>query len=133
MAKSAYRRCVLDAALGPEPVDAATDAELGARAHIAVEHFTIIADLLDDANHPILGQPELLAEITLDAQQPPDLRLVRLRRLVDVSGGYAEFLGVDHDKVRPLDDVEPLVVAVAHQRAERFFGDDLRQDDMVVG
>ena len=45
----------------------------------------------------------------------------------------AELLGVDHGVVRPLHDVEPLVVAVAHRRAERLLGDDLRQDDVVVG
>src|SRR5205809_5361082 len=69
-------RRVLNAAFGPQPIDAATDTELGARSHIALEHFTVIADLSDNAHHPVLRQPELLAEITLNAQQAPDFRLV---------------------------------------------------------
>src|SRR5262245_48033695 len=71
------RRRILDAALGPQPVDAAADAELRPRPHVAVEHLAVIADLLDDAHRPILGQAELLAEIAFDAKEPPDLRLIR--------------------------------------------------------
>ena len=42
------------------------------------------------------------------------------------------FLGVQQREVGPLDDVEPLVVALAHGRSERLLGDDLGQHDMVV-
>src|SRR5262249_31594601 len=129
---SAHRRRVLDAALGPEPVDAAADAELRARSYIALEYFAVVADLLDDAHHPVLGQAKLLAEIALDAQEAPDLGLVRLQCFVDVLGGYAELLGIDHDIERPFDDIEPLIVAMAHQRPERLLGNDLGQDDVVV-
>src|SRR5215470_4803217 len=59
------RRRVLDATLVPQPVDAAADAEPRAAADVALEDFTIIADMLDDTHHPIFGQPELLAEIAL--------------------------------------------------------------------
>ena len=59
----------MDAALGPEPVDAAADAELRARPDVALEYFAVVADLLDDAHHPVLGQTELLAEIALDAKR----------------------------------------------------------------
>src|SRR5262245_9338533 len=111
---SPHRRRVLDAALGPEPVDATADAELRARSHVALEYFAVVADLLDDAHDPVLGQAKLLAEIALDAQQAPDLRLVRLQCFVDILGGYAELLGIDHGIERPFDDVEPLIVAVAH-------------------
>ena len=52
--------------------------------------------------------------------------------LVDVGLGDAELLGVDHGEMHPLHDVEPLVVAVAHRRAERLLRDDLRQHDVVV-
>ena len=34
--------------------------------------------------------------------------------LVDIRLGDVELLGVDHREERPLHDVEPLVVAVAH-------------------
>src|SRR5262245_64243290 len=113
---SPHRWRVLDAALGPEPVDAAADAELRARSHVALEYFAIVADLLDDAHHPVLAQTELLAEIALDAQEPPDLGLVRLQCFVDVLGGNAELLGIAHGVERPFDDIEPLIVAMAHQR-----------------
>ena len=43
-----------------------------------------------------------------------------------------EFLGIDHREMHPFHDVEPLVVAVAHKRAERFLGDDLGQHDVLV-
>src|SRR5262245_29092515 len=65
---SPHRRRILNAALGPEPIDAATDAELGTHSHIALEHLTVIADLFDNADHPVLGQAELLPEIALDTQ-----------------------------------------------------------------
>src|SRR5262245_40871126 len=96
IANSPDRRRVLDAALGPQPVDAAADAELRARSHIALEYFAIVADLPDDAHHPVLGQTELLAEIALDAQQAPDLGLIRFECFVDGLGGYAEFFGIEH-------------------------------------
>src|SRR3954447_7601140 len=126
---SPHRRCVLDTALGPEPVDAAADAELRARSHITFEHFAVIADLLDDADNPVLAQAQLLAEVALDAQQTPDLGLVGLHRLVDILGGNAEFLGIEHGKERPLDDVEPLVVAMANERPKRLLRDDFGQND----
>src|SRR5947209_19292741 len=88
---SSDRRRVLDAALGPEPVDAAADSELRARSHIALEYFAVVADLLDDAHRPVLGQTELLAEIALDAQEAPDLGLIGFECFVDGLGGYAEF------------------------------------------
>src|SRR5215475_8158740 len=70
------RRRVLDAALGPEPVDAAGDAKPRAAAHIALEHLGVVADVADNAHHPILGQAELLTEVALDAHDSPDLRHV---------------------------------------------------------
>ena len=60
-ASSPDRRRVLDAALGPEPVEPAGDAELGGGPDIALEHLAVVADVPDDADHPILGQPDLLA------------------------------------------------------------------------
>src|SRR3954454_22872987 len=130
---SPHGRCVLDSALGPEPVDATADAELRARSHITFKHFAVIADLLDDADDPVLAQAQLLAEVALDTQQPPDLGLVGLQRLIDVLGGDAELLGIEHGEERPLDDVEPLIVAMANERPERFLRDDFGQNDVVVG
>src|SRR5262249_35821663 len=102
-ASSADRRRILDAALGPQVVEPAGEAELGARADVALEHFAVIAYRLDDAHHPVLGQAELLAQIAFGADQPPDVRLVRLERLIEGFRRDAEFLGIDHGEVRPLD------------------------------
>src|SRR5262245_10183448 len=59
------RRRVLNATLGPQPVDAAADAEPRAAPNIALEDLTVIADMLDDTHCPVLGQTELLTEIAL--------------------------------------------------------------------
>src|SRR4249920_1512864 len=88
---SADRRRVLDAALGPQPVETATDAELRAGPDITVETLAVIAHLLDDAHHPVLGQAELLAIGAFGADEPPDLRLVRFERLIDILRRHAEF------------------------------------------
>ena len=53
--------------------------------------------------------------------------------LLDIRLRDAELLGVEQREMHPLHDVEPLVVALAHDRAERLLGDDLRQHDVIVG
>src|SRR5216684_2639250 len=122
---STNRRRVLDPPLGPQAVETAADAELRAWPDVAVEALAVVADLLDDAHHPVLGQAELLAVGAFGADEPPDLRLGRFQRLIDILGGDAELLGVDHREVHPLDDVEPLIVAVPHRRSKRLLRDDL--------
>src|SRR5262249_3146270 len=78
---SADRRRVLDAALGPERVEAALDLERRALADVALEHFAVVAHVFDDARGPILGQPELFAVIALGADKLLDIRIVRAERL----------------------------------------------------
>src|ERR1700719_851073 len=82
--RSADRRRVLDSALVPELVDTARDLKLGAGADIAIEGFPVIADRLDDLQHPILGDAKRLAEIAVDTEHALELRLIRFRHLVDV-------------------------------------------------
>src|SRR6266853_4778755 len=82
-APSPDRRRILDAALGPQPVETARDAELRSGPDIAVEHFAVIADMLDDAHDPVLGQAELLAVSAFGSQHPLDLRLRRLHGFID--------------------------------------------------
>src|ERR1700681_225404 len=88
------RRRILNAALGPQPVEAAADAELRAGPHIAIEHLAVIADVLDDAHDPVLGQPELLAVNPFGSEEPFDLRLRRLHAFVHRLRGYAQLLGI---------------------------------------
>ena len=74
--RSADRRRVLDPTLVPERVEAARDTELGAGADVAVEAFAVIADRLHNPGDPILGKAKLFAEIAVDPEHPPHLRLV---------------------------------------------------------
>src|ERR1043166_6448152 len=99
------RRRVLDAALGPQRVEAALDLERGALAHVALEHLAVVADVLDDAYRPILGQPELLAVVALGTDELFDVGIVRAERLADVLLGEALLLGDDHRVEHPFDDV----------------------------
>src|SRR3979409_1289228 len=122
--RSADRRRVLETALVPELVEAAGNSELGAGADIAIKALAVIADGLHDPHHPILGQAELFAEIAVAPQYPFQLRVVRFHLLVDVLLGNAEFFGRDHREQRPLHDVEPLIVAMAHHWAERLLRND---------
>ena len=102
-------------------------------ADVAVEHLAVIADsVLDDPVHPVLRQPELLAEIPVHPEHPLDLRIARLELLVHVRLADPVLLGDQHRVVRPLDDVEPLRVALPHKRRQRLLGDDLRQHDVVA-
>src|SRR6266852_961305 len=129
----ADRRRVLDAAFRPQTVEAALDLERGIDADIALEYLAIIADGLDDVNDPIVGEAEALAERALDAKHAPHLGARRLHHFIDVALGDAEFLGVDQRVECPLHDIEPLVVAVADERAEWLLRDDLGQDHVLVG
>src|SRR6266702_331805 len=82
-------RRILDAALVPEPVEAAADAELRSGSHIALERFAVIADELDDAHDPVLGQTELLAEGSFGSHQSLDLGLRGFQHVIDRLRRYA--------------------------------------------
>ncbi len=93
--------------------------------------FAVIADRLHDPRHPVLGHAERFAEIAVGAEHALELRLVRFRHVVDVLLGDAELFGVDHRKQRPLHEIEPLIVAMAHHRAERLFRDHFRKHGVI--
>src|SRR6202012_1363927 len=105
--RSADPRPVLNSSLAPELVEPRGNAEFRAGAHIAIEGLAVIANRLDDPDHPILGQAELFAKIAVGAECPFQLGLIRFRHVVDVLLGNAEFLGIYHRKQHPLDEVEP--------------------------
>src|SRR3546814_17325159 len=74
-----------------------------------------------------------LAHVAFGAQQTTDLGVVAVgSHIVDVLGGDAVLLGIDHGVQRPAHDVAPLIVTLAHKRPQRLLGDDLRQDDEVL-
>src|SRR5579884_3058953 len=130
--KSADRRRVLDPSLGPKRIQAACDLERRALPDIAVEDFAIIADQLDDAVDPVLGQSELLAEISLSPKQTFYFRILGFHLLFNIFLIDVQLLGIKHREMHPFDDVEPLVVALAHERPQRLLGNDLRQYDVVI-
>src|SRR5581483_12394348 len=93
---STDRLGVLQAALGPQFVEAAVDLEDRACADIAVEALAVIADLLDDVDDPLLVDTKRLAHAGGDAEDALDRRVVALQHLVDVLGVDAVFLGLEH-------------------------------------
>src|SRR3984885_965836 len=83
-ARSADRRSVLDAALVPKLIEAAGDLQRRTGADVAIEGFAVVADRLDDPDHPILGQAELFAEIAVCPERALLFRFVGFRHLVDI-------------------------------------------------
>src|SRR5690606_30192354 len=71
----ADRHAVLQAALGPQRVDAAGDLERAARADIALEDLAVIAGRLDDLDHPVVVEAEIGADLGfgLGAEQAADV------------------------------------------------------------
>src|SRR5690606_9601241 len=74
--RSAHRRCVLQTTLVPQGIEATLDLQLAAGTDVAIEDFRIVADLLDDLYGPVLRQLQVLAEVTLGAQQAGDVRVL---------------------------------------------------------
>src|ERR1700733_1434813 len=91
---SADRNTVLQAALGPQRVQAARHLQRRALANIALKALAVTADRLDDVGGPIVGQPHAGAELALDAEQPADIGIVRLHHVIDVVLIHAELFGI---------------------------------------
>ena len=132
--RSADRRRVLEAALRPQRVEAAGDLERRARADIALEDLAVIADRLDDVVRPSRCRGR--GRCRTWCRLPPSRRLISGLSEVFISSTLAwvtpSSSAFEQREVHPLDDVEPLVVALADDRAERLLGDDLRQHDVIV-
>src|SRR5690606_433842 len=90
----AKRRCVLDAALGPELVQAARDLERAFLADIALEHLAIVADAGDNLGNPVIVEAEHLADLRLRllTENALDFWVVRTLHLLDIGLGDAQFL-----------------------------------------
>src|SRR4029450_10535132 len=78
------RRGVLQAALGPELVQATVDLEQGVLADIAVEALAVVTDLLDDVVDPLLVDAERLAHARRDTEDALDGGILALQHLIDV-------------------------------------------------
>src|SRR3982751_3552146 len=112
----ADRLRVLQAALGPQRVQATLDLERAAHADIALEALAVITDLLDDGVDPLLVDAERLAHAWRDTENALDRRILALQHLVDVLGGDAGFLGLEHGEECPAHDVGELAVALTDGR-----------------
>jgi hypothetical protein len=75
-----------------------------------------------------------LVEAAGDAELRPcaDVAFINFTVLVDILGGDAEFLGVDHSIQGPLHDHHPVVVALPHDWRERLFRNHVRQYLMIA-
>src|SRR5690554_1009554 len=108
--RSADRRRVMQTALRPKGIHAALDLERRVRPDIPVENLAVIADRLDDMNHPVFGEADVLAKGSVQAEKTADIGIVRIQHLVDIVPGNTQLLGIEQPEMNPLHDVEPLFV-----------------------
>ena len=131
------RRGVYQAPARPEVVDAACagEAQGGVFADIGFIDFAVVSDLLDDLIKAVIGESfgDFLAHAAFGADQAPDAGIGAVLHLVDVAGVHVHFLGVHHRVENPFDEVEPDVVALADDGAQRLLGDGFGQDDGAAG
>src|SRR5262249_13438241 len=126
-------RRVEEAAVFPERVQAAREAEARLGAEIALEDLAVVADLLDRLVGPVGGKPVLLPEIVADAEKALHLGIGRARLdVVDIGRGDAELLGGDERGEGPARDMRPLRIALPHNGADRLLRDRLGEDHMLV-
>src|SRR5262245_59868940 len=105
--RSPQWRHVQDAAVLPQPVDAAFNAK---RRDVAFDAFRVVADLLDDPVGPRRVETEHLAEAVTRADEPAHVRVVAVERPFDRHRSQPELLGVDHRIHRPPHDLEPALI-----------------------
>src|SRR5262245_50111932 len=91
--ESPQGRHVHHAAVLPQPVDAALDAE---RLDVAFDALGVVADLLDDPVGPLGIEAEHGAEAIAFADEATYVRVVALECTIDGRRGQAELFGVDH-------------------------------------
>ncbi len=94
----ADRRRVHQAALGPQVVQAAREAE---RLEVRVEALAVVADLLDDVECPAVVQAEHLAHVAGGADEALYRRILAGERLVDGLGRKPHFLGGHREENQP--------------------------------
>ncbi|KAF0125251.1 MAG: Uncharacterized protein FD148_2292 [Methylocystaceae bacterium] len=87
--------------------------------------------MFNDPVGPILREAEIVAMGAVNAEQPPYLRIFRRQSGVGVRLGHLQLLCVDHREKRPANDVQPLIVALAHKRAARRLRKKVRQNRVI--
>src|SRR5262249_57511038 len=100
-AGSAHGKSVLQTTLGPQGVQAARNLQWRALPDVPLKDFAVIADSLDDAVRPIIGETERLTELALNTEQTTHIGRVGFEHRVDVFLGDPHFFGIDHALLRP--------------------------------
>src|SRR5580704_7664321 len=113
----AYRHRVDQAAFRPLGVEPAVEFERRSGAEVAFEDLTVIADRLDFVIGPILLETQSLAHAGGDAEHALDSRVVAFQHVVDIGLGDADLLALHQSVDGPIDDVVPLVIAMADDRS----------------
>src|SRR3954454_16928227 len=111
--RSAERWRDHQAAVFPELVLPAREAEPRALAQMPLEDLAIVSDLLDCLIGPVGREAVLLPEIIAYAEQALDLRYLALHHLVDIRLRDAEFFGGDQREEGPAHDGRPPPVLLA--------------------
>ena len=65
----------MNAAVVPQCVQATVDFQRGALAQVALEHFTVVTDLLDDLYDPVLLHFQVFAVFTVSTEQTSYVRV----------------------------------------------------------
>src|SRR5436853_325831 len=107
---SSERWCEPQAAVLPQSVLPAAQAEACLLSKVPLEDLAVIPDLLDRLIRPIRREAVFLAQVVADAEQALDLRDLALLHLVDIGLRDAQLFGRDQREVGPAHDVRPLAV-----------------------
>ncbi len=103
-------------------------------AKAAVVDLRVISHGFNHVVGEVIGQTEFKTEIAFDTQQAFDLGIDGVGFLVvNIGRINAVFFRRNGGIDRPLDNVKPLVIAMAHDRSEGFLGKGQVQDDVVLG
>ena len=103
-------------------VEASRDLQRAFLPDVAFEHLAVIAYAGDDFDNPVIVEAKHIADlgVCLLTEDSFDFRIVRTLHLFDVRLRDAKLFSLDQREKRPLDDVKPLIVALADQRAKRL-------------
>ncbi len=89
--------------------------------------------MLDDLYDPVFLHFQVFAIFAVSTEQTSNVRVLGgLGFSFNVFGGDTGFFSVEHGVAHPAHDGQPLVIAVTHDRAQRFLGNGFRQNHVVL-
>src|SRR5262249_16447316 len=124
---------VQQTALAPKFIQATIKTKWRTRSEIALEDFTVVADLLSNVVSPFGIKAEVQVQFTFQAEQTPRFGISRVSdNFVNVFGGDAFFFQHDGGIDCPADKITPLRIARFPGWAEWFFGQNHIKDRPVL-